>query len=424
MFKNLNRDFLIFASGQLISTLGLRIGQMGFSWWVLQWKNPGLLSFLLAITFVVNLIVTPLLGPIGDTFSRKKCAFISDITGCIILFLFFVFVCIDFFNIFIVVFLLNLLTIASALLTTVVPALIPMLANKYQLQSAIEFNNLIHSFNKVLGVTIGGFLLGIINLKNIFLLNSIAVLTAALCTLAIRKDISIEVNQSFFRYVLEKWWFDFHSGLRLIVKLPLEIWWNLFAMLINFILIPFVMVVIPTVAQQYQPQLSWSLGLLWGSFSLGSMSGSILTRFLNKIFAKDLVTVGGMVFMSLGISVFGLNMGIIYLSVCVYFVGFGLMMHNINSSFIRTLATPDIFRSRLMACSKVLSNIFIPLGFLVTGIVIKTHLLFSYLIVTGLISAILLPFLLLIPNFITLMRSTIEEAENFYEKRYPQLFIC
>ena len=394
------------------------MGHVGFSLWILHsTHDPSILSFILTLVFLVNIIFMPLLAPLCDFMSRKKCAFWSDFGGGIVLFCFFLLAFFHIFNLAFVVIFAVLLTICSSLLLAALPGLIPMLVSKENLESAIGINSLIHSFNLVIGVALGGVLVNMITISGVFFVNCLATLIGALCTFVICNKEKTDINAS--RTVGKKWKEEFIFGLMIIKRLPLELWWNFLSMLINFSYVPFVMVAIPAMVELNFHDSSWYLSILWGSLALGSICASLFTRHVNQVLPKELVTIGGLVFMSFGIMTLALTKNIYFISISTFFSGFGLVMHNVNSLFFRTLATPNSFRSRIMSCSKVFSNLTIPLGFVVMGLVLKHHQLYNYLLWVGFINLLLLPFLYFFPNFLKLMRCSSSEAENFYVKIYP-----
>src|SRR5258706_7509217 len=78
--SRLGRDFWFFQTGQMISTVGDACGTIALTWWILDvTASPGKVSTVLASAMFVQTTLTPVLGPLGDRFSRKWLILSSDL---------------------------------------------------------------------------------------------------------------------------------------------------------------------------------------------------------------------------------------------------------------------------------------------------------------------------------------------------------
>src|SRR5204863_7852546 len=76
----LGKDFWLYQMGQTISTIGDACGNIALAWWILDATHaPEMISTVLAPAMVVQMILTPTLGPLGDRLSRKRLILISDV---------------------------------------------------------------------------------------------------------------------------------------------------------------------------------------------------------------------------------------------------------------------------------------------------------------------------------------------------------
>src|SRR4026207_462574 len=78
--SNLGTDFWLYQTGQTISTVGDACGNIALTWWILDVTNsPAMISTILAPAMVVQMLLTPLLGPLGDRLSRKSLILKADL---------------------------------------------------------------------------------------------------------------------------------------------------------------------------------------------------------------------------------------------------------------------------------------------------------------------------------------------------------
>ena len=70
---NLGRNSWLFQTGQMISIVGDTCGSVALACWILDVSgNAGSISQVLVPALSVQTLLTPLFGPLGDRFSRKR----------------------------------------------------------------------------------------------------------------------------------------------------------------------------------------------------------------------------------------------------------------------------------------------------------------------------------------------------------------
>ena len=78
--SKLGQDFWLYQSGQVISTVGDACGNIALTWWILDVTgSPATISTILAPAMIVQTLLTPVLGPLGDRLSRKRLILTSDL---------------------------------------------------------------------------------------------------------------------------------------------------------------------------------------------------------------------------------------------------------------------------------------------------------------------------------------------------------
>ena len=72
-------DFWKYMFGQFISIIGDVCGHIAFTWWILEQKNgTEAIAAVMAPAMFFRIFLMPLVGPLGDKFSRKKILAISE----------------------------------------------------------------------------------------------------------------------------------------------------------------------------------------------------------------------------------------------------------------------------------------------------------------------------------------------------------
>lgn len=72
---SLGKDFWNFRAGQLISLLGDSCSNIALAWWILDKTHSAIaMSSVLAPAMLVRIFLLPLMGPLGDNFSRSVTA--------------------------------------------------------------------------------------------------------------------------------------------------------------------------------------------------------------------------------------------------------------------------------------------------------------------------------------------------------------
>ncbi len=68
----LGRDFWLFQFGQMVSIVGDSCGNIALAWWILDATgSPGKVASVLAPSMLIQSLLTPLAGPLGDRYTRK-----------------------------------------------------------------------------------------------------------------------------------------------------------------------------------------------------------------------------------------------------------------------------------------------------------------------------------------------------------------
>lgn len=136
---SLGRDFWNYRVGELISLLGDSCSGIALAWWILEKTgSAAVMSTVLAPAMVVRIFLLPLVGPLGDNFSRKKLIIVADawrfiFTGALAAMVF-----LDYFNVPLLVAVFILISLGSALFNAAAGGIVPQLVPRESLQLASQ----------------------------------------------------------------------------------------------------------------------------------------------------------------------------------------------------------------------------------------------------------------------------------------------
>jgi MFS family permease len=69
----MNRSFAYFSSAHFLNCVGEFAFQVAMAWWLLNLDGSGrLLSIVMAAVFMARLLLMPILGPLGDLYSKSR----------------------------------------------------------------------------------------------------------------------------------------------------------------------------------------------------------------------------------------------------------------------------------------------------------------------------------------------------------------
>lgn len=177
---NLGRDFLLFRCGQLVSLIGDACTTIALPWWVLTKTGSAEKMALIAVpAMVAKICLLPMLGPIGDRFSRKRVAALGDCWSGIAALSVTVMAYFDYFNIGLLIILNVAIAAGSALFMSVTTSIIPQLVSKEQIPDAVQQGQAISMAGSIIGSLLGGLVVTLFGIPEAFLADALSFLVAA-----------------------------------------------------------------------------------------------------------------------------------------------------------------------------------------------------------------------------------------------------
>ncbi len=420
---SLGRDFWNYRLGQLISLLGDSCSGIALAWWILdKTGSAAAMSQVLAPAMIVRLFLLPLLGPLGDNFSRKKLVILADAWRFIFTAFLAAMVFFNYFNVPLLSGVYILLSVGSALFNTASSAIVPQLVPRENLQIASQQTQAINSFAGIIGGVIGGLVVTFVGVFGAFVLDAFSYLAAALMASLIRastKPARASKHQDVSSLI--HWKNELVSGFKMLYKIPVLFWLCLVAMLMNLALSP-LGIILPVLAKEGRNMPPWFLGGLESSISLGAIVGAFSITVVQRYLRPHFFFVGSIAMIGMGTMLLPWVPNLLLPLVVLFWIGIGSSWANIPLGTQISLSVPNAYLSRIGSIMNFLCNGISPLGVAGAGLLISNLGLTPSLVFMGGGLVILTPLILLIPQFKEFLGASPQEAGEFFNKNYPHAF--
>lgn len=268
------RNFRLFLSGQVISTVGTWMQSVAMPWLALQLTHSGLLvGLVLAAQFLPILIGGPLGGVVADRYRKRSVLVVTQAMFMVPSFALFTVSATGHAQYWMVI-------VAALATGTInlfdVPArqsFVIEMVGRQDLVNAIALNSSVFNASAVIGPAIAGLLIGAVGIPICFLANSLSYV-AAIVALLLMRDLPNAVQQReqlpFLRRLAEGASYARHDPVVGMLLLAVAVF-SLFAM--NRLTL------IPLFADQVLHVGAQGFGLLLGSMGLGSLVGALTLAF-------------------------------------------------------------------------------------------------------------------------------------------------
>jgi MFS family permease len=195
--RSLGMDFWNYRLGQLVSLLGDSCSSIALAWWILdKTGSAAVMSSVLAPAMLIRILLLPLLGPLGDKYSRKHLIVIADIGRFVMGAAIAAMVYFDNFNLGLLITAFLISSIGSALFGVASPGIVPNLVTRDQFQIANQQSQAINSVAAILGGILGGVIVSSVGIFGAFVFDMGSYLIAAFCSARIKANTKAEANVS------------------------------------------------------------------------------------------------------------------------------------------------------------------------------------------------------------------------------------
>ncbi|MGZ3747599.1 MAG: MFS transporter [Pseudobdellovibrionaceae bacterium] len=420
---SLGRDFWNYRVGQLISLLGDSCSGIALAWWILsKTGSASAMSTVLAPAMVVRIFLLPLMGPLGDNFSRKKLIVIADLWRFFFTGVLAVMVLFDHFNLPLLVTVFIFISIGSALFNAASGGIVPQLVPRESLQLASQQTQAINSFAGIIGGIIGGVAVSTIGVLGAFLIDAFSYLAAATLASMIRANTKPKRQESANGVLaFVQWRNELVSGFNILYKIPVLFWICIVAMLMNLALSP-LGIILPVLAKEGRNMPPWFLGGLESSISLGAIVGAFTLSTIQRYIKSHLFLVMSIAMMGVGVVLLPWVPNVFLPLTVLFWIGVASSWANIPLGTQISLSIPNSYLSRIGSIMNFLCNGISPLGVAGAGILISAMGLTKSLTLMGGGLVLLTPLMLLIPKFREFLGAGEKEAGEFFAKNYPEAF--
>ncbi|MGB0452628.1 MAG: MFS transporter [Bacteriovoracaceae bacterium] len=419
--KTLGKSFWLFRIGQFISGAGDSINTIAIAWWILEKTGSAtVMSSIIAPLSFFNYALLPILGPLGDRFSRKGIAIISDIWRGSLIVIISIMVFMDIFYLPLVIIIFILYGIGSALFLSIENSIVPQLVADKHLFHAMRHSQIITSLGAIIGSATGGLIVAFLGVGEAFILDASTFFIASLLAafMKVKTTSSASKKPVLKSFKISSFAEEIIDGLRVLFKLPTLFGLSLVAMFINFSISPLV-IVLPVLIKSDLNHDSWVYGLTQAGQGIGAILGGLFIGYLCRKIKADGVLILGTLLISSSFILFSLISNSYILPFLLLIFGIGCSITNIPIKTQMALSIPDHYRSRIFSSLQFFTRGIKPIGIALAGLIIESYNTKVTLQMMGTGVLLLVPGLLLIPHIKTFLRADPKETSVFFEKYYP-----
>jgi MFS family permease len=339
--------------GFFLLAIGARCSQLAIAWWALaQTGSVNQLSLMVGSAMAAEALSKPLLGWLGDTYRKISIVQLGNLTVLAS-------------SVFIVwlstlsEFHILPLTLAMMVIGTIVGiqdpiqgSMIPEFVSDQLVARAFRSKAMLWSMALVMGPALAGFLLSSVGVWATLATDAVAIATATLLSFSCSQHAGAARDAHEMSGKRRCFNSRLRSEFSIVFKVRMERYLAIFAMAINFLLAPFFAVIIPVYVKEVAMLPPWYAGLIDACFGIGILLGSrALPIRMQALLPRDRMIMLGFLMLGANVLALGLNLPIWLQPAFFLLGGVGLVWVNMNTSIVRSLATPAHFRNRMMAIS-------------------------------------------------------------------------
>ena len=422
--SRLGRDFWLFQTGQMISTVGDACGTIAMTWWILDvTASPGKVSTVLASAMFVQTTLTPVLGPLGDRFSRKWLILSSDLLRGVMMAALGLLAFSGAFSVPGVLAFYIPFVVGSALFNSNHMSIVPQLVSTDALQNAVRMSESLQAVGRVMGGIVAGVLVTWAGVGSAFVVDAVSFSVAAMATAAILdRPSGGETTEPAGGSPQPPFLRQLRGGFQVIHRVPILFWLCVAIFVFNLVLNP-MLVLLPTYAKLAKGLPAWFLGTLESSMGAGIVLGAVTVGALEQRLRRISSVVMGLLLLGGGLALLPHLPGVIPPLGAMFGVGIGAAWTNIPISTRVSVAVPDHFRSRVNSIISFLFDGSAPIGVAAAGVLVAAIGVTASMTSLGAIVLLLVPLLFLIPGFRDFFRRSPAQLTGHFLTAYPEAFV-
>ncbi|GAA0121218.1 MFS transporter [Clostridium butanoliproducens] len=384
-----NKNYRLIFLGNVISILGDKLQDVVFMWYIYTLTNSTILaSISLIVNFIPKIIFSPLAGLVSDNYNRKHIIVICDMFNAVLAILLGLMIYFKFqvVTLFIITFLMN---VVDTFYLPVGMSIIPQIVEKEDIISANSINSVFNNGISIVAPVLAGILYVLISPVFIFIGSGILFIIAVSFEIFIKYDHDIEKNTKKEKVKINiriiNLFKKYIDGFRIIIDNKFLLFNAIIGGgIINFFLAP-ISIYIPVYVHDYLNYSSTYFGIMSSAVTVGSLISAVFLIGLGKKFNKYLLVSLGFIFQGISLLLFGSLNNFIGGIISLIILGIALGITGIYINTIVQEEIPNEILGRCISVIMIISNISVPMGYLIGGYVINFIKLNLILIFSGFI---------------------------------------
>lgn len=338
-----SRNYKLYFTGQAISLIGTWIQSTAMSWLVYRLTNsPVILGITAFLSQIPNLFLSPIAGVFLDRFSKHKILMITQSLLMLQAFILSILTLTNQIQIWHILLLSLILGIFNSIdAPTRQSFVIEMVEREEDLSNAIALNSFLFNSARLIGPSIGGFLISILGEGICFMINAISYLAVLIALLFMKvKPMTSTKTIHIISELKEGFYYAFKT---LVVR------YILIFIAISSLLSSIYSVLLPIFAKDILHGGPETLGILTGSIGAGALLGAIFLagrqkiKGIEKIIAQSFGTAG------LGLLVFSISRNLYSSLLALFITGLSFMLISVCSNTLIQSIIDNHIRGRVMS---------------------------------------------------------------------------
>ena len=398
----MKRNFVLFLSGRFVSLMGSEIQRIAIPLFILQLTGSGtMMGLFLMFSTIPSLVFLPFAGVIGDRVNKKNAMIICDfLNGSIILFMVYL-THVHMITFEILLILQIPMAVISSFFGVATSSFLPQIIERKNILRANSIKSALDNVASIAGPSIAGLLFGFAGIEIVFILNAVSYIISAVSEIFI--SYKHRKPEPFKGNIIKMFLTQTREGLLYIKSDRQLVLLLLFGgVILNFLIAPFIGVIVPYVSRQVLNFSSTQFGLLESIASIGVLSSSILIALLSKNIKNKTLFSVGMVAQSVALIAYSIvvfptvrNSSLlsplaifVLISACIFLYRFFNSIVSIPLMSHLQTTVKESMLSRFFALLALFRNITVPVGMALFGFLldkVQPHILLSVLSVAGLL---------------------------------------
>lgn len=358
-----HRNYRIFFTGQFISFVGTWMQGTAQSWLVYELTRSavwlGLVSFLGTLPLSLFALVG---GSVADRVNRRRLILATYTTTMLIAALFAALIWLHAIEIHLVALLVFLSGLVNAFDIPARQALLVDLVGKEDLASGIALNSAMFNAARLLGPALGGLVVAGFGTAWCMMANALSFLAGIFALLIIRMHTRGDDEAHL------PLWRSLQEGATYVRSSPLV--WGLLALVAVATIFGWSFtVLLPVFADEVLGGGAIQLGRLLSASGLGALAGAVFTATIGRRFWPRKILLTGLGIFALAAIGFALSRNVLLSLATLAFMGFGLILFNVNSNSALQRRVPDHLRGRVVGFYVLCFGGLMPVGSLQIGFI-------------------------------------------------------